>query len=224
MRRPSLASLRSPRGLLEAAGLVVFLVIVFLFVATAVPQLVGADQAYVVQTDSMSPAIGAGSVVFVSDVAPSQIEVGDVITFERSGDESNRVTHRVVEVQATDSQPQFRTKGDANEEPDPEPVPASAVVGAVSFHVPFLGYAIAFGGSGTGLLVLVVIPAVLLLVLEARDLLTSTGEEASAADARESTPTRGDAAGSTAGSASSTERSQTPDDASPDREVTDGGE
>jgi len=66
-------------------ALAVLAVIIFLFVAGAVPHFVGADNSYVVQSDSMSPAIDAGDVVFVYDTAPDYIAKGDVITFEQAG-------------------------------------------------------------------------------------------------------------------------------------------
>jgi signal peptidase len=178
----------SPRALLEGAGFVVLLAVVFLFVATAVPQLVGADRSFVVESDSMSPAIGAGSVVFVNDVDADDVAVGDVITFRAPATDENRVTHRVVAVRDSGGEPTFRTKGDANEDPDADPVPARDVVGAVGFHVPYIGYVLAFGGTGSGMLLLIGIPGAILVVLEVRDLLSSpadggAGEDETAGEA-----------------------------------------
>lgn len=150
-------------------GLVVLVVVVAAFVVAAVPGVVGADHSYVVRSDSMSPAIGAGSVVIVSDVQPEAVEAGDVITFETGGAEaSNRVTHRVVEV-AGEEPRQFLTKGDANEDPDTGLVSEDQVVGRVLFHVPLIGYAIDVAGTDLGLLAFVVLPALVLIALEVRD-------------------------------------------------------
>lgn len=165
-------------------GLAVLAAVVFIFLATAIPQLVGADNSYLVQSDSMSPAIDAGDVVFVYDTQPEQIAEGDVITFEQAGaGESDRVTHRVVEVIERDGERQFRTKGDANEDPDPSPVPASRVIGVVGFHVPLIGYVTSFAQTRLGILALVVVPAVLLVVSEMWDLATAMeGDEDEASD------------------------------------------
>ncbi|GCF14648.1 hypothetical protein Harman_25830 [Haloarcula mannanilytica] len=158
-------------------GLGVLLVVVGVFVAAAVPQAVGADESYVVLSSSMSPAIEAGSVVFVNSVPPAEISEGDVITYDRSpGGTTSRVTHRVVNVIKEDGQRQFRTKGDANEDPDPELVSATAVVGVVTFSVPYIGHVIVFSQTRVGLLALVVGPALLLVILEIRDLLSGTGD------------------------------------------------
>lgn len=147
----------------NALGLILVLAVVFLFVSVAVPQVVGSDNSYVVRSDSMSPAIGAGSVVYVNDVSASAISTDDVITFQ-SG--SERVTHRVVGVVEENGERRFRTKGDANEDPDPDLVSPSEIVGRVSFHVPYIGYVVAFAGTQLGLIALVIIPAITLIASE----------------------------------------------------------
>lgn len=151
MKRPSL----------QTVGMVVLLLAVLPFVIYAVPQVAGASHSYVVLSDSMSPEIHAGDVVVVDDVPAGQIEVGDVVTYD-STDANQLITHRVVSISESGGERQFETKGDANEESDPRPVPASAVVGVVQFHVPLIGHVISFASSGLGILLFVVVPAVLL--------------------------------------------------------------
>lgn len=160
----------------HALGLGVLVLVVLIFLVAAVPQFAGADESFVVQSDSMAPSIAAGSVVLVSDVPAADIMEGDVITYQRGGDQP--ITHRVVEIR---DDGQFVTKGDANEDSDPQPVPTDAVLGEVTFHVPLIGYVIAFAGTDLGLIMLVVIPAALLLVLEVRDILQS-GEDSKEAE------------------------------------------
>jgi len=155
------------RRALHAAGLFAGLVVVGLFLAVAFPQVVGADESYVVTSDSMSPAIDAGAVVFVDSVPPDRLSTDDVITYRLSDE---RVTHRVVAVRERSGVREFRTKGDANEQPDPEWVPADRVVGVVAFDIPLVGYVVSFANSDRGLLALVVVPAVLLVVSELWDL------------------------------------------------------
>lgn len=171
MHSEQLAAVRSLdwRRIGHAIGLFALVVIVAAFVVSSVPGLVGADESFVVRSDSMSPSIGAGSVVFVDRVSPETIRAGDVITF-RTGDASTsgRVTHRVVEV-VDGEERRFRTKGDANEDPDARTVSAAMVVGRVTFHLPLVGYGIDVVGTRLGLLVFVVLPAVLLVALELRD-------------------------------------------------------
>lgn len=163
------------RRVAHVLGFFALAIVVVLFVVASVPQLAGADDSYVVLSDSMSPTIKAGAVVFVSDVPTDQIGTDDVITYE--SDSGAPVTHRVVDVVTEDGERRFVTKGDANEDPDSQPVPSTAVVGSVGFHIPLIGYVIDFAGTDLGLIALVVVPAALLLLLEFRDLWRSAGDE-----------------------------------------------
>ncbi|QLH80053.1 signal peptidase I [Halosimplex rubrum] len=162
------------RKVLHVGGLVTGLIIVGVFLAIAFPQVAGADGSYVVTSDSMSPAINAGSVVFVDGLPADELSDGDVITYQISDE---RVTHRVVAVRETDDGREFKTKGDANEQPDPGWVPADRVIGVVAFAVPLVGYVVSFANSDAGLLALVVIPAVLLIISELWDLFRAPPSE-----------------------------------------------
>lgn len=151
------------------AKIAVLLALVAPFVLYAVPALGGMSHSYVVLSDSMSPAIGAGDVVYVDDAPTDRVEAGDVITFERPGD-GETVTHRVTEVVTADGTTQFRTKGDANEEVDARLVPEGNVVGVVRFHVPLIGHVVTFASTSLGTGVLVVVPFGLLALDELRRL------------------------------------------------------
>lgn len=158
------------RGALSFAGVLLLVVLIIPFIIVAVPQVVGAEYGYVVLSGSMQPTFGPGDVVIVNDASPKRIQEGDVIVFRPPGGHeeanSDRVTHRVVEVIREDGQLYFRTKGDANEEPDQQLIPAENVIGRVGFHIPYIGYVIQFGGTDTGILALVIVPSVLLIVNE----------------------------------------------------------
>lgn len=159
-------SLPDRRTAANAVGLAVLVAVVGLFAVVAVPQLAGADESYVVQSDSMSPTIEAGAVVFVEATPPEQIEEGDVITYRRGDGEPSLTTHRVVGVEERADGRYFETKGDANEDPDQQPVPGDSVVGRVDFHLPYVGYAVSFAGSQLGIALLLIVPGTLLVVTE----------------------------------------------------------
>ena len=151
------------RAVRTGATLALLLVVASL-VVQAFPGLVGADYALTVLSGSMEPAIGTGSVVFVAETPPGQIQERDVMTYRDDG--GNLVTHRVVEKYAAGTSVRFTTKGDANEDPDPEPVYRGDVVGVVLFSVPFLGYLVTFGNTTAGYVVLVLIPVMLFIFNE----------------------------------------------------------
>ena len=59
-----------------------------------------------------------------------------MISWQIPGENKARVSHRVVEVVKEGGNLSFRTKGDANEEPDKQLVAASSLTGRVIFRVP----------------------------------------------------------------------------------------
>lgn len=79
----------------------------------------GAYQIRTVLTESMRPTMPEGSVVMVRPVAPSDLQVGDVITYRIPVDDRRIVTHRIVDITEPGVQPVVRTEGDANNAPDP---------------------------------------------------------------------------------------------------------
>ena len=64
----------------------------------------------------------------------------------------------------------FKTEGDANEDANRELAPTSALVGSVTFTIPYTGYVIVFIGTRLGLLLLVVIPLWLFMLGELYDI------------------------------------------------------
>ena len=55
-------------------------------------------QALVVRSGSMSPTIPTGSVVFYKKVTAAKVKVGDVIVFDKPGQQNEKVTHRVFKI------------------------------------------------------------------------------------------------------------------------------
>ena len=155
-------------SLRRVAGLTITILgilFVGVFVVQAVPGVVGADASYVVLSGSMEPDISPGDAVIVKAVDPAAIDSGDVITFKRSAD-STPVTHRVVEVVDSEDGLAFRTKGDANDSPDPALVPADSVTGKVWVVIPYLGHVVLFANTTEGMALLVGLPVVAFLLSE----------------------------------------------------------
>lgn len=186
----------SKQQLLNGIGVVALLLVLAPFVTYAVPQTIGATQSYVVMSGSMSPTIDTGDVIFVYERDPSTIQVGDVVTYDRGGEDTEVTTHRVVDVVTSDDGERlFVTKGDANEEPDRYRVPGDAVIGVMPTqglppaHVPYLGHALLFAQSKLGIALLVFLPVGLLILNEGwnlyREITGTAGDETTAA-ARES--------------------------------------
>jgi signal peptidase len=141
--------------------------VVLLLLATRFP-IPGNFKVLVVQSGSMEPAIGTGAVVVVKPAAAYY--AGDVITFSRGGRNSVPVTHRISAVQGEGQSASFTTKGDANQEADQEPVALRQVLGKVRFSLPYAGYAVAAVRQPVGFAIIVVLPALLVIIDECRNI------------------------------------------------------
>lgn len=127
------------RRVLAWAGGTLVVLVVALAVAVAVVPALGGATPLTVLSGSMEPALPVGATVVVRPQPAASIAAGDVITFtdrDEATGESRVVTHRVLEVRPG---PEFVTRGDANDAPDPGVVAAADVLGVQWYHVPFVG-------------------------------------------------------------------------------------
>lgn len=91
----------------------------------------------VIYSGSMNPSIEVGDIVLLTKVNATSIHTGDIIQFYR---DNVTIIHRVVNISDSNGQKQFITKGDANEDPDIQPVPANYILGKSVFTIPKLGW------------------------------------------------------------------------------------
>jgi len=142
------------------------LVVVFLLMGT---RLIGFEP-YTVLSGSMEPEFPTGSMTYVRSVDAASLAVGDVITFRMAGSDTV-ATHRIIEVITEDATLQFRTKGDANDGPDRNLVPADRLIGSPSFTIPYLGYFANFLQTGRGKAVSVAVICGIILMVVVSELL-----------------------------------------------------
>ena len=93
-------------------------------------------QVFTVISGSMEPDYPVGSLIYVKDIDPSEVKVGNVITYVLPSETPS--THRVVRIDA--EKQHFYTKGDANEDMDFGYITDSQIVGVVRFKVLYIGY------------------------------------------------------------------------------------
>lgn len=135
--RKSKKNRRSPvPAVCSALGTILFVIIIVLCVPVTLPKMFGCE-VYAVVSGSMEPAIPVGSIVYVKDAEPQEIQAEDVIAFYGGPESQTIITHRVVENQVIMGS--FITKGDANEEKDMNPIDYEQFLGKVSFSIPGLG-------------------------------------------------------------------------------------
>lgn len=125
-------------------------------------------RAYVVQSGSMEPIIGVGSVVV--SFPYEDYREGDVVTFYPEASKKSLVTHRIVKRDISAAGVSFSTAGDANEDADPGSIKESQIVGRVVFSLPYLGYVVDFAKTPRGFIFLVIVPATIVVYEELKNL------------------------------------------------------
>lgn len=122
---------------------------------------------HVVMSDSMSPKIDQGSLVFARQLDVNDLQEGDIITFVQPGNKQIFVTHRIYGVLSRNAKPSgFITKGDANTDKDPMAVEPGQVVGKVVWQIPWAGYVVGAVKSRIGYFLLVLIPGLIIITQE----------------------------------------------------------
>jgi signal peptidase I len=161
-------------GIIVAAGLCL--------AATMLLPAVFGYHRYVITSGSMTGTYDRGSIVFDKAVPVSDLEVGDVITYTppASSGVDGLITHRIVSISDHGADGvSYRTKGDANPDPDPwrfqldQPTQAKA-----AFSVPYLGYGIAALSMLPVRMLIIGLPALLIALALIARLWREAGEEA----------------------------------------------
>ena len=130
---------------------------------------------YLVQSESMSPKINKGDLLFSKK--GEKYGVGDVVTFIYPYDINKLISHRVLGVVYEDGvygpSVFYKTKGDANFLEDPWKIKASSIKGRVYFSIPFLGYLLFLIRNPIGYLFLI-LGFSILIISESNDLFLET--------------------------------------------------
>ena len=126
-------------------------------------------QVFNVISGSMEPTYSVGDLIYVKEVDPDSVKVGDPITFVLNED-LVVATHRVVAVDSENRQ--FTTKGDANEEEDAPKVHFNNLIVVPVFAIPLLGYVSAYIQSPPGMYIAIGFGVALLAMVFLPDMLT----------------------------------------------------
>lgn len=119
---------------------------------------------YSVLSGSMQSVYPTGSLLYVKDVNPEALKVGDVITYKMAG--GTLCTHRIIEIIPNEDNPdiiRFRTKGDENDTADPL-VDYDSVVGKAVFCIPLLGYLATYMAVPPGKYIAITVAVALILI------------------------------------------------------------
>ncbi len=113
---------------------------------------------YTVRSESMSPALKIGDMLFTGPVnGPfgGGIQPGTIVTYQKNGE---LVTHRIISLENG----VLIAKGDANADPDQVPVEAASIKGVMLFNVPLAGYMTGFIRTKLGWFLVILLPTALL--------------------------------------------------------------
>jgi signal peptidase len=123
-------------ALCSTLGTVLLIILIVVCLPLTVPRAFG-FHIYSVISGSMEPAIPTGSLVYIEEMDPAEVEADEVIAFYAAKDSSSIITHRVVENRVVMGE--FITKGDANETQDMNPASYDEFIGKVALSIPVVG-------------------------------------------------------------------------------------
>lgn len=120
---------------LSITGTVLIVLVIALCSLLVLPGIFSFQMFHVI-SGSMEPAVPVGSLIYVHECEPEDMEEKDIIAYYGMPD-GGIITHRVVKNNVVSGT--FTTKGDANDGEDPMPIPYDNFIGRVSLVVPYMG-------------------------------------------------------------------------------------
>ena len=140
------AVIRWTRRLLAVAFGALAVTVLALGLGARLGPLIGLEL-YAIRSGSMSPAMAVGALAVVERGWQGDAK-GQIVAIRQEN--GVVVTHRVVEVVEADGGQFLRTRGDANKNPDPTLVSATAIQGRVALSTPILGFLLGMLGMPIG--------------------------------------------------------------------------
>lgn len=116
-------------------------------------------KAYIITTNSMADSIKSGDIIIAKDVPEEELQVGDVITFEK---DYQVITHRIIKIDDETGKRVYTTKGDNNNIEDKEKIEYEQIQGKSILIIPKLGYLFNFLENQIVFLLIVLILLILL--------------------------------------------------------------
>ena len=125
--------------------------------------------AFAIQTDSMEDKIKVGDFILGKKCDPKELEVDDIITFYTVNNNGEVFvnTHRIVEIEETNTGRVFTTKGDNSPDIDPRRVYEGDIISQYNgFRIPLLGSFLTFLSGQLGFFLCIVLPVLLYTIWE----------------------------------------------------------
>ena len=117
-------------------------------------------------SESMEPTLEINDVVVVKTCEATQLQKGDIITFQQDG---RIISHRILDITKEKDKFKFKTKGDNNEIPDPDLVEGSQVYGKVLFSIKKIGKAVSYIQNARGFINIAIFAIIVFVLVSLRD-------------------------------------------------------
>ena len=121
---------------------------------------------YVVASGSMIPVLQVYDIIVIQGHEPfEEIQVGDIIVFDRPSDHNRVIVHRVVSITNEDPKT-IRTQGDANPGSIPGtdfPITEEEYIGKVAYIIPQLGYVTQILQPPTNYIIIAVVIGIMII-------------------------------------------------------------
>jgi signal peptidase len=147
--------------------IIISILVVLPILLTLIPT--GQMHFMIVSGNSMEPTISKDDIVLVVPIDYNDIDIGDIISYKYILEEGQQIiiTHRVVYF----NEQGFRTQGDAYLEQDKYTVPPEDVIGIMKLKIPYVGFLVHFARTTKGIMLMVILPAILLIIDEAKGMI-----------------------------------------------------
>jgi signal peptidase len=149
------------KKVMKTTGKVVFGILAAMLVGLGFIFFVPGYDLRLVRSESMEPTVNMGDVIITGPV--KAIAEGQIVTFDLNGE---LVTHRIASIDGN----AVKTKGDNVDNVDPWTITTADVVGNYLFRIPYVGYGMKFVQSRVGWFVTIIIPAMILVLWLAKDI------------------------------------------------------
>lgn len=117
-------------------------------------------------SESMEPTLEINDVVIVQECEPSQLQIGDIITF---GQDGRIISHRISDITKEKGTIKFKTKGDNNKILDPDIIDSGQVYGKVLFKIKKIGKIINYIQNARGFVNIAIFAVIVYILVSLRD-------------------------------------------------------
>lgn len=135
------------RAIANTIYYILFVIVILILLVVIIQRVsnnmlsLGGYRIFNIVTGSMMPDYEIGDILISKEIEPSNIEIGDDVVYlgKTASFQGKIVTHRVIEKNEENGKYTFKTKGIANEEPDPE-ITGEQVYGKIIYKVHTLSF------------------------------------------------------------------------------------